>query len=1116
MNMMQRKIYAIAIAALMMATTSLADDVEIYFSQSSLTSGEPLVMFSLDYRPNLGSSICNFGAIEDCGWGAEINNEFSVDDRADGTIDFLEMLRAALRRVLSQVSGLRVGLMLNHDNVNKCAGQSYTKGCSNGGYIAQGFESIDGNLSANGGEDHLLQKLADLPSTQGNVSHPYQGKELYFEFFRYLTGQGIYNGHVGQTDYADPCILDNLNSVLTPSVGCAVDDDAGALVSWDTKIEESAEYDEDVEWYEEKYISPFSDPALECSSVYALNFMFGVTNQEDDSDDAITNSINGLRGIDLSGKRNHFGTVIEWMANHDLADGKLGAAPEREGTQDVTSYFLYKGNVQNTMNGYAIAGGTGQALEITDDPQELIDNLTGIFKQILRQNSTFEAPAVTVNSYTRLTHRDELYYALFGPEDTPDWPGNLKKYKLANLDIDTDGDGISDSTVVRVVDRNNRSAVDQGSGVFEPTACSFWSDCSIDRDADGLADADGDTVAWGGAGERLTIKEDLSRPRKAYTDTGSTKSLTDSSNVLHEDNGDITAAMLGIDATNATDMDEDGDVDASDVKAQRDRLIKLGRGFDPVTGQSLKSLGDPIHARPSVIVYDADLSNAGINPDMAIAMTTNHGSFHLIDAETGNEYFSYTPREELSLIKKIYGPHPFDPNDAVNRFSVYGLDGSPLVWLHDDNSDGVVKQTDGDRVLVYLTQRRGGRNIYALDITDRSKPAIVWKILGGVTAGFSELGQTWSEPQMTTIKVGGVGRKVLVFGGGYDDAQDDAYSRADAIGRAIYVVDAETGALVWTVSNANSDMDIASMQNGIPANVRVLDVDEDGYLDRIYAVDVIGRVFRVDFKNTGVSTAIYGSGLIASLFPIVCNDISCQRRFYNAPDIAVMVGSPYAPYVQIAVGSGYRAHPVSVKGIQDRFYTLFDHNVVDPLLSSAYGAGQQYHWVEDINVVNVTDSPDGSDYDTVNNTVQALLAAADVHGWYINMDVTKQEKVLSESVTIQGKVIFTTYLRDNSVGNSCEPNLGQGRLYVIDAFTGLPVADLYTGEGVKDLSQVKKEHRFKQLARTGIPSDPLIIFRKTKTGDVTPTVVVTTELPLPENILGKNLYTKTWWIDLEN
>ena len=30
-----------------------------------------------------------------------------------------------------------------------------------------------------------------MPTPQGNVSHTYQGKELFFEFFRFLTGQGV-------------------------------------------------------------------------------------------------------------------------------------------------------------------------------------------------------------------------------------------------------------------------------------------------------------------------------------------------------------------------------------------------------------------------------------------------------------------------------------------------------------------------------------------------------------------------------------------------------------------------------------------------------------------------------------------------------------------------------------------------------------------------------------------------------------------------------------------------------------------------------------------------------------------------------------------------------------
>ncbi|MEW8019207.1 MAG: PQQ-binding-like beta-propeller repeat protein, partial [gamma proteobacterium symbiont of Phacoides pectinatus] len=90
---------------------------------------------------------------------------------------------------------------------------------------------------------------------------------------------------------------------------------------------------------------------------------------------------------------------------------------------------------------------------------------------------------------------------------------------------------------------------------------------------------------------------------------------------------------------------------------------------------------------------------------------------------------------------------------------------------------------------------------------------------------------------------------MLVFGGGYDPAQDDTYQLADSYGNSIYVVNAETGALVWEISDSGADLNISSMDNSIPADVKVIDLDEDGYPDRLYAVDVVGRVFRVDFSN---------------------------------------------------------------------------------------------------------------------------------------------------------------------------------------------------------------------------------------------------------------------------
>ena len=214
-------------------------------------------------------------------------------------------------------------------------------------------------------------------------------------------------------------------------------------------------------------------------------------------------------------------------------------------------------------------------------------------------------------------------------------------------------------------------------------------------------------------------------------------------------------------------------------------------------------------------------------------------------------------------------------------------------------------------------------------------PKLLWHIEGGVTAGFDELGETWSTPSLSKIRESdGTLTDVLVFGGGYDDDRydldaddpDDGVS----IGRAVYVVEALTGTRRWAIGPAGTaetyDLELASLEDSIPGEVRILDLYDDGVMDRLYFADIRGRIFRADFSNTATATSYYGGGLIASLTDTSsCNWMaspnSC-RLFYNSLDVAVMTGFPVAPYIQLAMGSGFRAHPKNLQ-TQDRFYVVY-------------------------------------------------------------------------------------------------------------------------------------------------------------------------------------------------
>ena len=50
--------------------------------------------------------------------------------------------------------------------------------------------------------------------------------------------------------------------------------------------------------------------------------------------------------------------------------------------------------------------------------------------------------------------------------------------------------------------------------------------------------------------------------------------------------------------------------------------------------------------------------------------------------------------------------------EDVGGDKLYGLDGSVVAWVNDANGDGDVLDAS-DHVYLYITMRRGGKNIYA-------------------------------------------------------------------------------------------------------------------------------------------------------------------------------------------------------------------------------------------------------------------------------------------------------------------------------------------------------------------------------------------------------------------
>ena len=142
----------------------------------------------------------------------------------------------------------------------------------------------------------------------------------------------------------------------------------------------------------------------------------------------------------------------------------------------------------------------------------------------------------------------------------------------------------------------------------------------------------------------------------------------------------------------------------------------------------------------------------------------------MFNAANGAEDWAFFPKELTKVFKAR-------KDDLLGGNKVWGVDAPVVSYRFDANQDGSIKATDGDKMYIFFGLRRGGRAMYAMDVTDPANPTFLWRI-SNATAGFSELGQTWSVPVVTTVpgyvNASGVRLPVLIFGGGYDSVYDKA------------------------------------------------------------------------------------------------------------------------------------------------------------------------------------------------------------------------------------------------------------------------------------------------------------------------------------------------------
>ncbi len=1018
---------------------SIADDTDIYINAAPAGSAEPMVFLTLDYRPNLGSTLCTEVSPQDpsSACGQLLGDAYPNLDTGAGTVTLFDGLRAVFKTVFDELDGIQVAFMMNHDNScsgNKRGGGPGVTGCSNGAYFLKGLKSFEAGDS-NGAKADMLAALAAVPVPQGNLSHSYQGQELYFELFRYLTGQEWHNAHTGWTDFGT-----NQSQNLDSDYPAA---------AWDSSIESGS-----------SYITPFtSSTGYECTKLYAINMMFLVSNQDSDNKDEIKAPV-GNGGMGISINNPDFDDVIEFMRDTDLApndSGDIGYGnwPDVDGNQNLTSYFV-AAQVNNTTNGYASAGGTFSALPLTD-PAVLLDDLRNIFKEILSISTTFVAASVPVNVFNRSDIVDNVFIAQFkvDPDGRANWNGNLKKLKLLES---TDNLG---SQTLTVVDANNMDAI-ASDGRISFNALTYWTDSASlpPPEGDEVDGKDGRSIARGGAGQQIPGymggayiigDNNSSNTRTLYTEPAS------------------GTALLDLEVSNAASLQSD--LNAASVTDAED-MIRWVRGQDvddldadgDVTEARPWLLGAPLHSRPLPLNYGARPGYSVTNPDIRIFMGSEGGMMHAFrnttggGAESGVEDWAFMPRSVMDKMEILRtnapGSHP------------YTVDGAPAAFVLDNNGDGTIN--GADKAYLYFGLRRGGKAYYALDVTNPDSPTMMWSI--DKSGDFAELGMTFSSPRVGTVKFGATSTPVIIFGGGYDDDKDNGAGN-DNEGNAIYIVDAITGNLVWkavygatTGAISATEYRHSGLVDSIPSDLAALDTNSDGNIDRLYVGDTGGTIWRVDLPEG--TTDNRSSWFLSELAQVGRDDISGNykvndRRFFHRPDF-VPSSDDLGAFDGILIGTGDRADPKDT-GAQNYFYLIKDRNVLTGSVSGGPYNHEDYHPSSNLNGLG----------DITNTCIDDSSCTADLtNGWKMALEGIG-EKALAPAITAFGTVYFTTFLPQGGTavaGTSCAPSEGGGRLYAVNMFTGAPVKNYDTSDGSDDVNLTKSD-RFDPLSSGGIPAE---------------------------------------------
>lgn len=407
-----------------------------------------------------------------------------------------------------------------------------------------------------------------------------------------------------------------------------------------------------------------------------------------------------------------------------------------------------------------------------------------------------------------------------------------------------------------------------------------------------------------------------------------------------------------------------------------------------------------------------------------IAAASNNGMLHVFDArlpcradetpattgcssDGGKEVFAYVPNALMSRL----------PNLAKQDYDrEYYFDGSPRIGH-------VYDGTNWRRILV-ASLGAGGKAVVAIDVDSQE---VLWEIDASHN---DNLGYVLGDP---ILGKAASGEWITVIPNGYDSANDVA---------SLIVLNTLTGEVLrtWTPSGSNPAGN--AMFEPLP-----LDVTGDRRIDRVYAGDLEGNLWRLDLdgedaSDWGVINGLRTGGKDGPLFKAV---------------------SPEGPKQPITVRPNAARDPSGLIHLvfgTGKYFEVGDNSVTNVPTQSLYGIRDEDGTVVRTDLREQTIIYEGNEhgFDVRVSTDEAV--GSDRKGWRLDLIYQGKnggERVVENPIIRGSRAVFATLVPEPNP-DPCEPGDGTGWIMEIDAFNGARLSqspwDL-SGEGFGEESFVE-------------------------------------------------------------